>query len=655
MSKASFAEQVTPQNGGGRIVLSVVLAVLFAGRLFGASGTLTWIGSASGGSWDDSANWSSDYSTGSFSDWLTGSGYSTTFNFSSLADGANITTATAKIRITGISLPSTAGVWTFTGTGNATAIFGTNISAPLEVGVPSGGKVVWRIRVPVDTSNATDCGFNLRGGGSFCVDTEFSPYNKQKSMRAYDGTIIIGANAVSTFNSGLIYAGLSLINNTGNLTLERDVELGSLWATPGHANQIINLNGHALNLHGQNNLSSTVQGGGTITFGSSNKTAIQSPLSGATFYHAYSGYVTNEVAFPSEGVIGASMGGEIILKGNQPVAGLCGTGMSSRIYLPANSLLTVAPAAGKTYQYQGRLEGPGGFAVNGAANSSQTLSGFNSYAGATAVNAGTLEVSGPDSDVVFWLPFDGNDDATYLAERVSGLIVLDPKNGIPISAASAPDGIFGKGMRFNHDACWKIDVDGYRYYRLGSAISISVWVKPTSAGAAGNGCVFHVGDGWSDSAKSSRDLIWMRFGNDSGKKRFLASQLTGSLPGNATFDDGNWHHICFTQGGRTRKLYLDGQLAAEAHTSEDVSTTWDNSCIGAIRGADLSHLSSVYDGDMDEFMIANRVWSAEEVAAVARGRMPRRAVPLRLDVLRVEAHDVERIHAAGHKPLQRLH
>ena len=218
--------------------MSVVLAVLFAGRLFGASGTLTWIGPTSGGSWDDSANWSSDYSTGTFSDWLTGSGYSTTFNFSSLADGANITTATAKIRITGITLPSTAGVWTFTGTGNATAVFGTNISAPLEISVPSGGKVVWRIKVPVDTSNATDCGFNLRGGGSFCVDTEFSPYNKQKNMRAYDGTIIIGANAVSTYDTGFIYAGLSLINNTGNLTLERDVELGSLWATPGHANQI---------------------------------------------------------------------------------------------------------------------------------------------------------------------------------------------------------------------------------------------------------------------------------------------------------------------------------------------------------------------------------------------------------------------------------
>ena len=627
MSKASFAEQVTPQNRG-RIVLSVVLAMLLAGRLFGASGTLTWIGPASGGGWDDSANWSSDYSAGTFSDWLTGSGYSTTFNFSSLADGACITTATAniKIRITGITLPSTAGVWTFTGTGNATAVFGTNISAPLEVNVPSGGKVVWRIKVPVDTSNATDCGFNLRGGGSFCVDTEFSPYYKKKNMRAYDGTIIIGPNALSTYTSGFLYAGISLIDNKGNLTLERDVELGTLWATPGHANQILNLNGHALILHGQNNLSSTVQGGGTIMFASNHKTAIQSPLSGATFYHAYSGYVTNEAAFPPEGVIGASMGGEIILYGNQPVAGLCGTGMSSRIYVPANSVLTVSPAVGKTYRYQGRLEGPGGFAVNGAAASRMTLAGYNSYAGATAVNAGTLEVSGSDSDVVFWLPFDGDDNATYLAERVSGLIVLDPKNGIPVSAASAPDGIFGKGMRFNHDACWKLDVDGYRYYRLGSAISISVWVKPTSAGAAGNGCVFHVGDGWGDSAKSSRDLIWMRFGNDSGKKKFIASQLTGSLPGNATFDDGNWHHICFTQGGRTRKLYLDGQLAAEAQTSEDVSTTWDNSCIGAIRGADMSHLSSVYDGDMDEFMIANRAWSAEEVAAVARGKVPRRTV-----------------------------
>jgi len=615
---------------GGMKLFAFLLAWLTTSHVFGATGTLTWIGPTSGGSWDDSANWSSDYSTGTFSDWLTGSGYSTTFNFSSLADGANITTATAKIRITGITLPSTAGVWTFTGTGNATAVFGTNISSPLEVSVPSGGKVVWRIKVPVDTSDATDCGFNLRGGGSFCIDTEFSPYNKKPNIRAYDGTIIIGANAVSTYSSGFIYAGISLIDNKGKLTLERDLELGTLWATPGHASQIINLNGHALNLHKSSNLSSTVQGGGTITFGSNNKTAVQSPLSGATFYHAYSGYVTNEVAFPSEGVIGASMGGEIILKGNQPVAGLCGTGMSSRIYVPANSVLTAAPAAGKTYQYQGRLEGPGGFAVNGAADSIQTLSGFNSYAGATAVNAGTLEVSGPNSDVVFWLPFDGKDNATYLAERVSGLIILGPQNGIPVSVASAPDGIFGKGIRFNNAACWKIDVDGYRYYRLGSEISISVWVKPTSAGAAGNGCIFHAGDGW-NAAKGNYDLIWLRLGRNSGgadpaKRSFSATQLTGTLPGNATFDDGNWHHICFTQGGRTRKLYLDGQLAAEAQTSEDVSTTWDNSCIGAVRSATVSANGSAYDGDMDEFMIANRVWSAAEVAAVARGRMPRQAV-----------------------------
>ena len=160
---------------GGMKLFAFLLAWLTTSHVFGATGTLTWIGPTSGGSWDDSANWSSDYSTGTFSDWLTGSGYSTTFNFSSLADGANITTATAKIRITGITLPSMAGVWTFTGTGNATAVFGTNISAPLEISVPSGGKVVWRIKVPVDTSNATDCGFNLRGGGSFCVDTEFSP------------------------------------------------------------------------------------------------------------------------------------------------------------------------------------------------------------------------------------------------------------------------------------------------------------------------------------------------------------------------------------------------------------------------------------------------------------------------------------------------
>ncbi|MBR4653562.1 MAG: hypothetical protein IKO72_09390 [Kiritimatiellae bacterium] len=614
------------RNGSAAIVFSLLFSLCSANMALATDGTLTWKGPSSGGSWDDAANWDSDYAAGTFSDWLSESGYSTTFDFSTLADGAAVTTATVGLRIGGLTLPSSAGTWTFTGTGSARAVFGTDINTPMPVTVPSNGKVIWRVKVPLDTTGATDCGFNLYGGGSFCIDAEFRPYRSKVNVRAYDGTVIIGANMPSAYNSGMNYAGISLIGNKGKLVLERDVYLGTLWSVAGNSGHNINLNGHTAYLANNACVAGTLQGDGNIVFHCTGLSTVQSPIAGVANYSSCAGWVTFQTALPAASTIGASMGGDITLDVGQTVAGLNGSGSSARITLPDNAALTVAPVSGNASEYQGRLVGGGSLALNGA-GSTLTLSGHSTYSGTTDVNAGALVLDGPcnfPEEIVFRLPFDG--DSTYAEERLQGLASLTAENGLPLSYSTAPAGAFGKALRFNHDACWRLRVQNMNKYDVGSALTISVWVKPTATGAAGNGCVFHTGSGWGET-RANYDLIWLRFGANADKRTFAAAQLQGKLPEGVTFDDGDWHHICFTQGGRSRKLYLDGVLVDSATTSQDISTTWGNRfCLGAIETATTSANGSAYDGDMDEFMIINRECTAKEVAALAHASFPMRKI-----------------------------
>jgi hypothetical protein len=77
-----------------------------------------------------------------------------------------------------------------------------------------------------------------------------------------------------------------------------------------------------------------------------------------------------------------------------------------------------------------------------------------------------------------------------------------------------------------------------------------------------------------------------------------------------------WHHLCGVLTERGVKLYVDGQLAAEAGTNELIAGKPAN---GLFFGNDVSRVAEaahgVYSGMLDQVVILHRALSADEVLA----------------------------------------
>ncbi len=83
--------------------------------------------------------------------------------------------------------------------------------------------------------------------------------------------------------------------------------------------------------------------------------------------------------------------------------------------------------------------------------------------------------------------------------------------------------------------------------------------------------------------------------------------------------DGRWHHLAAVRQGQTVRLYLDARLAGEA---PDTAGTFD--LLGDVYhlGRDTRTGSTTFEGDLDDVRLWQRALSAEELAAVFRGKVP---------------------------------
>lgn len=83
--------------------------------------------------------------------------------------------------------------------------------------------------------------------------------------------------------------------------------------------------------------------------------------------------------------------------------------------------------------------------------------------------------------------------------------------------------------------------------------------------------------------------------------------------------DGHWHHLAGVRRGDTVYLYLDGQLAGErADTAGRYDLQGDLYYIGRDTRTD----ATTFNGDLDHVRLWARGLSAEEIAALAQGRVP---------------------------------
>ena len=154
-----------------------------------------------------------------------------------------------------------------------------------------------------------------------------------------------------------------------------------------------------------------------------------------------------------------------------------------------------------------------------------------------------------------------------------------------------------------------------------ASFTISVWIKPTQEAAAGTVPVCCWG------ANGSRRISMIRFTGTSGMQ-FGNWDEDMSVSGLTTLLDGNWHHVVavYDAANTTKRFYFDGVLKGEKTTVSVLNIATSNPLQIGHSSVD-SRIYQYYSGDMDEFMVFDYPWSAEEVSNEFN-RIPATTIPV---------------------------
>ena len=230
-----------------------------------------------------------------------------------------------------------------------------------------------------------------------------------------------------------------------------------------------------------------------------------------------------------------------------------------------------------------------------------------------AVNAGTLSLRRPRAraGLVAWYPFDDAGDLGFDASPARLALVNTNETtsvesiaaGADGGAASLPGDIF---LTSDNEAVPS------NFPRGNGSFTVSVWIRPTAAACTGTVPVFSWGRG------SDRQMCMVRF--DGAQKINFTTYGSGDdvAVSGLTLSDGNWHHLVVTYDGTNRKksLYFDGSLKGEKTISGNLDVRAANSAFEIGHTSVIKErLAQFYTGGMDELMIFDYAWDADEVAA----------------------------------------
>ena len=279
----------------------------------------------------------------------------------------------------------------------------------------------------------------------------------------------------------------------------------------------------------------------------------------------------------------------------------------------AGSTLSVGANAGAAgTAFSGVIGGEDSTLVKKGADYALSLSGAAKDVTNVVVEAGTLSLNRPlaSRGLVFRCSFD---DAGDIARDSSpGGMSLEITNAVPVTAVIG--GVSGTAGHFPGSGAFigsGMSCLPSCLPRGNESYTVSVWIKPTATACADTVPICCWGDG------DNRRLVMLRF-NGEGSIMFSNWSADHGVSGLSDLTDGNWHHVVATYDGSTRKklLYYDGVKKLDTTLDADMD-------IG--KGSypfELGHTSTVssrlnqfYTGDMDEFMVFNYAWDADEVAA----------------------------------------
>ena len=318
----------------------------------------------------------------------------------------------------------------------------------------------------------------------------------------------------------------------------------------------------------------------------------------------------------------AKSAGEVAFaKKNANLARLSGNALAGGVTLQAEGTTLTVGADGTVGDdlFKGKIGGADAALVKEGADYALELSGPAAAVTNVTVKEGMLTLRRPlaRKGLVVWYPFDENRDLGLDAGPARLAMFNQLGSG---TLATVADGVSGAALHFPGGTSIETDTAFAppSFPHGAASYTISVWIRPTEAACRGTVPICCWG------ANSTRQLSMLRF--DSTSSIVFTNWGAGDdavATGLDSLCDGGWHHVVATYDGSTKKLYFDGE---EKASKGNITLN-----VGAGSSIQLGHCSvgsranQYYAGDMDEFMVLDYAWSADEVAAEC-ARRPAAAV-----------------------------
>ena len=314
---------------------------------------------------------------------------------------------------------------------------------------------------------------------------------------------------------------------------------------------------------------------------------------------------------PVLGNVEAKSSGTLFVEANAvSMKTLSGDALTGGIELtkPGSTLTVGANANAASTAFQGKIMGEDTTLVKEGDGYTLELSGASDAITNVVVSEGTLvlrRTAKTRRGLVAHYAFEEYDPG--IDSSIGGANLIDT-NSTPTTITRISGGVSGSAAHFPGGTHLRSVGNLPSSIPSGNAsYTISVWIKPTQEAASGTVPVCCWG------GHSDRRISMIRFTGTTGMQ-FGNWGEDMSVSGLTTLLDGNWHHVAavYDAANTTKRFYFDGVLKDEKTTVGVLNIATSNPLqIG--HSTVESRIHQYYSGDMDEFMVFDYPWSAEEV------------------------------------------